>query len=320
MSPDRAAEYDLEAVWQVLAAEEAIRALALLARAEDLGEHGDITTICAIDPARRAAARLIAREPGVIAGLHTAPVLIDIFESDLTWTAHVEEGDQVASSAFSAPGATLATLTGRAADILTLERALLNTLSRLSGIATLTRAFVERVAGTSAVVCDTRKTTPGWRGLEKYAVACGGGTLHRIGLNDAVLIKDNHIAAVRLHELAAFVQRTAAAARERFQPDFIAVEVETIEQFEQLLTLDPGAIDIVLLDNMESHALRAAVALRDERNPTLSLEASGGVTLDTVRAIAETGVDRIAVGALTHSANWLDIALDIAIETETGPA
>jgi nicotinate-nucleotide pyrophosphorylase (carboxylating) len=203
-------------------------------------------------------------------------------------------------------GQTLATLVGPAQALLTGERTALNFLQRLCGVATLTRAFVEAVRGSRAVICDTRKTTPGWRRLEKYAVRCGGGTNHRMGLYDEMLIKDNHLALAG-RDLKGLV----TAARRRVGPRMIIeVEVERLEQLHSALALP---VDYVLLDNMAPPMLRKAVALRDavRRDGWPLLEASGGVTLDNVRAVASAGVDRISVGALTHSAPALDIAMDI---------
>ena len=192
-------------------------------------------------------------------------------------------------------------------SLLAMERTALNFLQRLSGIATMTAQFVTRVAGTKAVILDTRKTTPGWRALEKYAVRCGGGTNHRAGLYDAVLIKDNHLAW--LAEGGDPIGQAVKLAREGAPKGtkFIEVEVDTLEQFDRALEVGP---DIILIDNLGPEKLAEAVRRRDERAPGILLEASGGVTLATVRALAETGVDRISVGALTHSAPALDIGLD----------
>ena len=196
-------------------------------------------------------------------------------------------------------------LRGRAAPILTGERTALNFLQRLSGVASLTRQFVDAVAGLPVKILDTRKTTPGWRRLEKYAVRMGGGTNHRIGLFDMVLIKDNHLAALKPRETA--IKQAVESARSEFPTLPVEVEVDSLEQLDQALAVRP---DIVLLDNMPPERMREAVARRNAAAPEVKLEASGGVNLQTVRAIAETGVDRISVGALTHSAKALDIALD----------
>jgi nicotinate-nucleotide pyrophosphorylase (carboxylating) len=217
------------------------------------------------------------------------------------------------------PGDRVARMEGPARGILTAERPVLNLLGRLSGIATLTKRYVEAVVGTRARIYDTRKTTPGWRRLEKYAVRCGGGSNHRTGLFDAVLIKDNHLAlgagaddsavgytpAEAVGRARRFVQQHAAGSGGGEM--IIEVEVDTLEQLEEVLLAGP---DIVLLDNMSPAVLAETVKRRDARNPRVELEASGGVGLETVRRIAASGVDRISVGALTHSAAWLDIALD----------
>jgi nicotinate-nucleotide pyrophosphorylase (carboxylating) len=202
---------------------------------------------------------------------------------------------------------------------LTAERLVLNLLGRLSGIATLTRKYVDAVAGTQSRIYDTRKTTPGWRRLEKYAVRCGGGCNHRTGLFDAVLIKDNHLAVGKeaTDSTARYTPAEAVARARRFieeqapepaqGPMIVEVEVDTLEQLDEVLAAGP---DLVLLDNMTPAQLREAVRHRDARNPTVELEASGGVRLETVRQIAQSGVDRISVGALTHAAVWLDFGLD----------
>jgi nicotinate-nucleotide pyrophosphorylase (carboxylating) len=202
---------------------------------------------------------------------------------------HAADGEEAAAMA------TLATLRGPLDELLGLERTLLNLLGRLSGIATRTRAFTKAMEPSCrARLYDTRKTTPGLRVLEKYAVRCGGGFCHRIGLFDAVLIKDNHVAGVGVKELPRFIQRA-----------------DTLEQYEALLTLPPGVVDIILLDNMSCERMSHAAKRRDEVNPSLELEASGGITLETIHAISRTGVDRISVGGLTHSATVLDVAMDV---------
>jgi nicotinate-nucleotide pyrophosphorylase (carboxylating) len=170
---------------------------------------------------------------------------------------------------------------------------------------------VQAIEGTRAVICDTRKTTPGLRGLEKYAVRCGGGTTHRLGLFDAMLIKDNHIVGVPIEKLARTLSKAVIAARNAHALRFVEVEVDSLQQFQHVLKLDAGLVDVVLLDNMSVGELRDASLLRSSHRPDLLLEASGGVTLDNVRSIASTGVDRISVGAITHSAPALDIGLDI---------
>ena len=273
-----------------------IRRAVQAALAEDIGP-GDATTLATVPESATARAGMIAREPLTLAGLAFAETAFRELSPDVRCERRVTEGRQVA------PGTTLLQVSGSARAILTAERVALNFTQRLSGVATLTAKFVEAIRGTRAEILDTRKTTPGWRRFEKYAVACGGGRNHRIGLHDLILIKDNHLAALRDEKpnaIAAAVQR----ARAKYPQLKVEVEADTLEQVSQ--AADAGA-DIILLDNMSADQLRAAVALVNGRAKT---EASGGVNLTTVRGIAETGVDFISVGALTHSARAVDIALD----------
>jgi nicotinate-nucleotide pyrophosphorylase (carboxylating) len=241
-------------------------------------------------------------------------VLVDEMHAAIDLQTEAADGDDIASRAV------VAELAGSARDMLVCERPLLNLLGRLSGIATLTREYVRRIDGTKARIYDTRKTTPGWRRLEKYAVRCGGGFNHRTGLFDAVLIKDNHLALAAEVALAAGQCFTAAdsvrrardfleqtASERKGGPLIVEIEVDRLELLDDVLRAGP---DIVLLDNMTPDVLRQSVARRDALAPAVELEASGGVTLESVRHIAETGVERISVGALTHSAAALDIALD----------
>lgn len=281
------------------------RAIVRLAVAEDLSGQEDWTTVALVPADRVGAANVVAREAGVVAGMPAVAIVIEEMSADLTAEIQVADGDHVDR------GEILLTLTGSVRDLLTLERTLLNLLSRLMGVATLSHRYASEVEGTNAKVYDTRKTTPGWRRLEKYAVQCGGSANHRMGLFDAVLIKDNHLAqrGVEASETAGAVQ----AAREFLQGQdnlndlILQVEVDTLSQLEAVL---PAGPDIVLLDNMAPEELRKAVKLRDESAPAVQLEASGGVTLQTLRDIAMTGVERISVGALTHSARSLDLGLD----------
>jgi nicotinate-nucleotide pyrophosphorylase (carboxylating) len=263
------------------------------ALAEDLGLAGDVTTAATVPASTRATAVLATRRPGVVAGLALAEAAFRALDADVEFKRHIEDGAQVDADTI------LARVAGEARALLTAERVALNFLGRLSGIATLTRRYVEAVAGTRAMIVDTRKTTPGLRAFEKYAVRCGGGRNHRAGLFDAILIKDNHIAAAG--GLGAAIQGARAHAGHMLK---IEVEVDTLAQLEEALS---HPIDAVLLDNMTPARLREAVRLVAGRVLT---EASGGVDLDTVRAIAETGVDLISVGALTHSAPVLDLGLD----------
>ena len=264
------------------------------ALAEDLGRAGDITTDSIIPADAVATAHLAARKDGRVAGLDVALAAFRTLDPALE--VRVEHGD----GRDVPPGGTIATVTGRARALLTAERTALNILGRLSGIATATRALVREVGGTRARIVCTRKTTPGLRVLEKHAVRLGGGFNHRFGLDDAVLIKDNHIAVAG--GIRPAVERVRANIGHMVK---VEVEVDTLEQLEELLTLP---VDVVLLDNMGPDTLRRAVAMVDGRMVT---EASGNVTLSTVRAIAESGVDMISVGWLTHSAPNLDIGLDV---------
>lgn len=276
----------------------AARRLIELAHAEDLGTTGDRTTLALIPPDSTATAAFVARSGGSIAGLPVAALVLELVSRDLSLEAFVADGTAVE------PKTTIAVVKGPLRSILVAERTALNFLQRLSGVATLTRKHVDAVAGLPVKVLDTRKTTPGWRLLEKYAVRMGGGTNHRIGLFDAILIKDNHVAGV-----GGDVRKAVEAARS-FPGNAglpVEIEVDSLEQLERVLLAKP---EIVLLDNMSTEAMRSAVVKRNAASPGTLLEASGGVNLSTIRGIAETGVDRISVGAITHSAVALDIALD----------
>jgi nicotinate-nucleotide pyrophosphorylase (carboxylating) len=260
---------------------------------EDLGRAGDITSELTVPADRTARARLVARKPGTVAGLIAAERAFRLLDTSIQFRCELPDGSAAAA------GEVLAIVVGPARAILTAERVALNFTGRLSGIATATRALVDAVKSTSAKIVDTRKTTPGLRVLEKYAVGCGGGFNHRFGLDDAVLIKDNHIAAAG--SLAEAVQRVRAGTAHMTK---IEVEVDTLMQLEEALAL---GVDTILLDNMSLEDLRRAMAMAKGR---AVLEASGNITLATVRAIAETGVDYISSGAITHSASSLDVALD----------
>jgi nicotinate-nucleotide pyrophosphorylase (carboxylating) len=282
------------------------RQLVHLAMREDLDRWYDWTTLALTARESQGRAAVVTRQPGTIAGLPAVAVALAEMEVDLRWEPVVDDGAVVAA------GATVATVAGATRDLLTTERLVLNLLGRLSGVATLTRRYVEAIAGTCAHIYDTRKTTPGWRRLEKYAVRCGGGRNHRTGLFDAVLIKDNHLAlagigpAEAVRRARKFLQTQATEYPAAGQM-LVEVEVDTLTQLDEVLPQRP---DIVLLDNMSPDQLRAAVQRRNALTPDVELEASGGVNLHTVRAIAETGVERISVGALTHSASGLDLGLD----------
>jgi nicotinate-nucleotide pyrophosphorylase (carboxylating) len=258
--------------------------------AEDIGE-GDVTTRQVVPADATCEAVILVKEPGVVCGLDVAEELFAALDERIRFEQLAVDGDQVEE------GARVAFLSGPARPILTGERTALNILGRLSGIATATRRFVDAIEGSGAEVLDTRKTTPGLRALEKYAVRCGGGRNHRFGLFDGILIKDNHLAVAG--SIGAAVRRAASAGVP------VQVEVESLEELRE--ALDGGA-DSVLLDNMSPDTMQEAVALTAGR---ATLEASGGVTLDTIRTIADTGVDFVSVGALTHSARSLDVSLEV---------
>lgn len=282
----------------------ALDKLIQLARREDLGPHGvDVTSQTFIPADRAGEAAMVTRQPGRAAGLALLAPIAAAYDARIEVDILARDGDPIST------GQPLASFRGPLRSILSMERVALNFTTHLAGIASFTARFVELTEGTRARICDTRKTLPGLRSLQKYAVACGGGATHRIGLYDAMLIKDNHLAHVPLQDLAGVLREAADRAR-RTYPDlkFVEVEVDTLDQLEQVLAAE---VDMILLDNMSPDQLRAAVALRDQRAPQVLLEASGGVNLDTVAAIAKAGVDRISIGALTHSAPSLDIGLDI---------
>jgi nicotinate-nucleotide pyrophosphorylase (carboxylating) len=260
---------------------------------EDLGRAGDITSELTIPADQTAIARFVTRKSGAIAGLTVAAVALALVDPALKFDVEIPDGSIVR------PGGTLATVSGSARSILTAERVALNFLGHLSGVATATRALAEAVKGTKARIVCTRKTTPGLRVLEKYAVRCGGGFNHRFGLDDAVLIKDNHLTAAGGIKPA--IERVRAGLGHMTK---IEIEVDTVAQLEEALSL---GVDTILLDNMSPEDLRRAVLTANGR---AVLEASGNITLATVRAVADTGVDYISSGAITHSATNLDIGLD----------
>ncbi len=266
-----------------------------LALAEDIGA-GDATVEFFIDPAQTASTRIFAKERAVVAGANVSAETFARVDSSLT--VHIERPDGTAVE----PGDTVLTIQGRAGSILTGERVSLNFLQRLSGVATLTRRYVDAVAGTKAKILDTRKTTPGLRAFEKAAVVAGGGVNHRMGLYDMVMVKDNHLLADP--DLQGAITRARAT-----RPDLrIELEADNLGQVYIFLTL--SGVDVILLDNMTPQDLRAAVNLGRAQGSRVQFEASGGVNLETVRAIAETGVQCISVGALTHSARAIDFSLE----------
>jgi nicotinate-nucleotide pyrophosphorylase (carboxylating) len=279
--------------------------LIAVALAEDVGP-GDVTSNFFVPADEIATARIFARERGVAAGVAVAAEVFAMVDATLNVHQRTPDGTALRQ------GDTLMELTGPTRSLLTAERTALNFLQHLCGVATLTRRFVEAIAGTNATLLDTRKTTPGWRALEKAAVAAGGATNHRFGLYDAVLVKDNHLLAEsRLSELQAAIDRVRAA-----QPGLrIELEADRLPQVRAFLDLE--GVDWILLDNMSCADLREAVGLVRARAPGVKLEASGGISLETIRSIAETGVDFISVGAITHSAGALDLSMELS---RIGPA
>jgi len=323
---------DLERQFAELTESGLLRRLIQLARDEDLGGapapgaggrggggggggakglSGDITSRICIPEEQEGEARIMAREAGMLAGVRVIPQVLQAFAPDVGFEARAADGHAVEA------GRLVGRIAGPLRQILAAERTLLNFLGRLSGVATLTAAFVaaaregaEAAGVTPPKVLDTRKTTPGMRVVEKYAVACGGGTCHRMGLHDAVLIKDNHIAHVPPGGLAAFLSDAAARGRAA-RAAFIEAEVDSLDQLGVILKAGGCNLDIVLLDNMAPDSLREAVRMRGASGVKVQLEASGGVSMATIGFIAATGVDRISVGGLTHSARCLDVGLDI---------
>jgi nicotinate-nucleotide pyrophosphorylase (carboxylating) len=280
-----------------------------LARDEDLGPTGlDATGSAVLGQEAFTEGVVVARGGGVVAGLAVAPEVARAFGPGVEFEPLAADGSPVEA------GSRLGVLAGPAPRVLAAERTLLNLLGRLSGVATRTAEFVALIGpGRRARLFDTRKTTPGLRVLEKYAVRCGGGHCHRMGLYDAVLIKDNHLVGVPVDRLAGVVASASRRARQApSPPSFVEVEVDSLDQLRALLTLPRTTIDIVLLDNMTPRQVREAVALRDAARATVELEVSGGVTPANIRDLAATGIERISTGSVTHHAVWLDVALDIA--------
>ncbi len=313
-----------QAVWNEELEQDWLRILDL-ALCEDLGSQGDCTTNALVPEQAQGKAAVVARHAGVLAGEAAIACSVGILPASsggagilpasfgLNWSSQAHDGQALT------PRQSIGLLEGRARAILALERPLLNMLGRLSGIASLTRQYVDAVAGTRAGIYDTRKTTPGWRALEKYAVACGGGKNHRAGLYEAVLIKDNHLALgaqLRPQDAGGYSPAEAVLKARQFLGErwgdagrqmIVEIEVDTLKQLDEVLAVRP---DLVLLDNMTPAMLREAVARRDALAPMVELEASGGIDLGTVRGVAETGIERISVGALTHSAVSSDFGLD----------
>lgn len=279
-----------------LKVDELVERIVEMALAEDVG-RGDVTTIATVPEELQSKAAIVAREELVLCGLAVAELVFKKIDETIQLTTVRKDGDRVP------PNSTIAYVEGKTRGILTGERVALNFLQRLSGVATATGKFVELVKGTNAKILDTRKTTPGLRKLEKYAVVCGGGSNHRMGLYDQILIKDNHLAALK-NELPNPIAAAVKRARERFPLLVVEVEADTLEQVSQAVE---AKADIILLDNMTVEQIREAVKIVNGR---CKLEVSGGVNLNTVRQFAETGIDFISVGSITHSARAVDIALD----------
>ncbi|MEM6688473.1 MAG: carboxylating nicotinate-nucleotide diphosphorylase [Planctomycetota bacterium] len=283
-------------------------ALVKLARDEDLRGGPDWTSWITVGEVRRGRADVVARAPGVAAGVELIETILEPFDADIDVSLHLRDGQAFAR------GDSLATLSGNVRDLLTTERTVLNLLCRLCGIAALTARYVDSMGQTKCRLYDTRKTTPGMRLLEKYAVRCGGGHSHRTGLHDGILIKDNHLALAHgdkpmsTGEAVQIAKRLRGTQVEgRQTPSIIEIEVDTMQQFNNCLEFQP---DIILLDNFRLEELRQAVSIRDSLESLTELEASGNVNLSTIADVAATGVDRISSGALTHQAQSLDLGLD----------
>ncbi len=283
------------------ATQESAEHLIELGLQEDLRERGDLTCQSTIPESLNASVNIVSRQHGVLSGLVVIPCVFKHLPGNITWKLHLQDGDSVER------GSLVATISGPVRSLLIGERTVLNFLTHLSGIATRTAEFVRAIHGTNAIILDTRKTLPGYRLLQKYAVRCGGGTNHRMGLYDGVLIKDNHLAARGDASCASAVADARAYLKSIGLPPMVEIEVDSLEQLRDALAQQP---DIVLLDNMGPDMLKEAVQIRNAIAPATRLEASGGVTLQTVRAIAETGVERISIGGLTHSSPALDLGFD----------
>lgn len=276
-----------------------------LALEEDLGGIGDLTSLNFVDETHRSLGRIVSRESAIVSGTEVARQVCAAVSPELHFSSVIADGEEAEK------GQVVAILRGPTRLVLTAERTVLNFMQRLSGIATVTRTYRKEISHTGAKLLDTRKTTPGWRELEKAAVVHGGGTNHRMGLYDAIMVKDNHLVANPSPiDLKAKVEELKSA-----NPNLkIEVEADRIDQVAQFLSID--GIDVILLDNMSTMELARAVSLRNEVNPKILLEASGGVNLTTIRGIAETGVDYISVGALTHSVRSIDLGLDLSADDE----
>jgi nicotinate-nucleotide pyrophosphorylase (carboxylating) len=291
---------------------DAIAELIRLAKQEDMGDD-DVTSRLLIPEAAVGRAVLVQKQAGVICGLPIVEMVCRQYDPRLKVSGVEAQPIETIEGQYTSDPKRLPRLiiSGPMRSLLSAERVLLNFVQRLSGVATQTHRYVQAVAGTTARIYDTRKTTPGWRLLEKYAVRCGGGENHRIGLYDGLLVKDNHLAAIPLAQMAAQLSQIVQNSRREALNRFIQIEVDTLDQLREVLKVEQ--IDSILLDNMDCPTMAQAVQMRNAagRQGAVALEASGGVNLTTVRAIAQTGVERISVGALTHSAVSLDIGLDV---------
>lgn len=273
-----------------------------LALEEDLQQTGDLTCQALIGQSDQAEIQIVARQHGILAGSPITSLIFSELDPSVICTHHLSDGDTLE------PGSVVTTCAGPLASILIGERTVLNFLTHLCGVASLTARYVKAVAGTNATILDTRKTLPGWRVLEKYAVAAGGGTNHRMGLYDGILIKDNHLAgwaSQTSHPTIAAAIQQARESVNGLKP--VEVEVDTLDQLADALQAKP---EIVLLDNMSPEIMKQAIEMRNVTSPATLLEASGGITLESIRSVAETGVERISVGALTHSVISLDLGFD----------
>jgi len=284
-----------------------LRDLVECAKAEDMGPDGlDLTSDCLIPKEQPCHAVIRARQSGCLSGVSLLSTIANVYDNAITLRCIAQDGQAIDSDA------EVAQIEGSLHSILAMERVALNFLCHLSGIATTTACYVAAVTAYNTKIYDTRKTLPGLRALEKYAVVCGGGHNHRSGLHDAVLIKDNHIAHLTTQDLPKAIRRACSQARSSTpSPRFVEMEVDTLEQLQCVLEIATGLIDVILLDNMSPDQLRQAVAIRNRVAATIQLEASGRITLSTVAQIAATGVNRIAIGQITHSAASLDLAMDI---------
>ena len=290
---------------------EVIKPIIELARLEDMGrQYDDVTSRLTIAEDAVGVATLVQKQTGIACGLPIVEHICRIYDErlrvELIPGFHMEIIEGRFSDAQVTP---LLRIRGPLRSLLSAERVILNFLQRMSGVASLTQRFVRRVIGTEAKITDTRKTIPGFRALDKYAVVAGGGYNHRIGLYDGLLVKDNHVAAIPVKDLVGRLQPMIDQCRSEDEKRLVEVEVDTLEQLREVLKLD--GVDVILLDNMDCPKMELAVEMRNKANSMVDLEASGGVTLETVRSIAQTGVERIAVGAVTHSATALDIGMDV---------